>query len=205
MKTHHIKIFLSLILLCSSFAGTLHAIFWQYDLEVALKKAGSEGKPVLVDFYTDWCGWCKKMDADTYGDRAVNNSASGFVCVKVNGDKRRDLVRKYNIKAYPTTLFLNDKGVVVEKIRGYIGPDRFVTIMKSVMKRQPPPAKKKKKVKRSRFKLTGIIYSSEAPKAIVNNTIVSVEDIVDGAKVVKITRNKVILFYQNKETVLTLE
>ena len=38
------------------------------SFEQAMALAKQDGKPVLVDVYTDWCGWCKRLDATTYQD-----------------------------------------------------------------------------------------------------------------------------------------
>jgi thioredoxin-related protein len=47
-----------------------------------------EPRKVLVDLYTDWCGWCKKMDASTFGDQAIINYINkNFYAVKLNGEK----------------------------------------------------------------------------------------------------------------------
>lgn len=151
------------------------------------------------------------MDQDTYSDRSVNTLAADFVCVKIDGDSNRNLVQKYNVKGYPTTLFLNGKGVVVQRVRGYAGPGKFYKVMKSVLAKYSPPVKKrekrekKEKGQESPFKLAGIFYSSQNPKAIVNNTMVGVGDAVDGAKVIKISETRVTLFYQGKEIELAME
>ena len=214
MVNRRLKIIISLILLCSMFAKSACAIAWHYDLRTALDKAGREGKPVLVDFYTDWCGWCTKMDQDTYSDKSVNAIASDFACVKINGDRQRDLVQKYNVKAYPTTVFLDGKGTAIQKVRGYLGPGQMNKVMRSVLANYSPQAKKgkrraqkkrKDKDRKSSFELSGIFYSGQAPKAVVNNTMVGVGDTVGGAKVVKISETEVILSYQGKEIKLTIE
>ena len=41
------------------------------NMEEAVKRADKDGKKILIDVYTDWCGWCKRMDATTYEDPAV--------------------------------------------------------------------------------------------------------------------------------------
>ena len=41
--------------------------FWTTDWDKAMAAARAQKKPVVVDFYTDWCGWCKKLDKETYG------------------------------------------------------------------------------------------------------------------------------------------
>ncbi|MGD2279281.1 MAG: thioredoxin family protein [Candidatus Omnitrophota bacterium] len=209
MKRTHLKTILSLVILVSFFAGNLHAINWAYDLKSALNIARQEKKPVLVDFYTDYCGWCKRMDKDTYGDRSVNRLSAFFVCAKIDGEKHPGIVRRYGIRAYPTTLFLNEKGAVIKAVRGYVGPDRFRKIMKSVLKRYKSPSVKgrgtKKAQQASQFALTGIIRDGVASKAVVNNNLVGIGDNVGGAKVIEIGRDEVTLSCQGKEIILKLE
>jgi thiol:disulfide interchange protein len=114
-------------------------IEWQ-DYEEGMEKARTENKTVLIDFYTDWCSWCDRMDEDTYSDSAVIDKSKTFVCVKVDGDKREDLVNKYNIDGYPTTLFLNKTGYELHRMEGYLNEDEFYDHMRFALGeiREPP-------------------------------------------------------------------
>ena len=56
-----------------------------YGFEEGYAKSVKEGKILLVDAYTDWCGWCKVMDKKTYTDPGVIKELNTyFVCVKFN-------------------------------------------------------------------------------------------------------------------------
>ena len=84
-----------------------YAVSWEYNFEVALKKAKDAQKPLMLDFYTEWCGWCTKLDSDTYTDAKVNELSKKFICVKIDAEKNRGIASKYNVNGYPTIIFLN--------------------------------------------------------------------------------------------------
>ncbi len=93
-------------------------IVWQPTFEKAQQSAKSSGKLLLVDFYTDWCGACKWMDANLYTDSTVVAEARNTVNVKVNAEKRTDLAKKYGITGFPTLVWLDGNGEVVDKLEG---------------------------------------------------------------------------------------
>ena len=111
-------------------------IKWGHDFTKASKEAGKAGKPIMVDFYTDWCGWCKRLDRDTYSDSRVVDESAKFVCVKVNGDKYRNIVRKYRIDGYPTIIFFDKKTKELGRIVGYRNADDFLAAMKIASKKR---------------------------------------------------------------------
>jgi len=77
----------AIALLMSSFTASNH-LEWQ-DWNVALKQAAAnKNKIILVDLYTDWCGWCKRMDKDTYENAGVVSLLKqNFIAVKLNPEK----------------------------------------------------------------------------------------------------------------------
>ena len=104
---------------------------WGTDFNKAVKTAKTQGKLVLVDFWTPWCGWCKRLEEDVYSDEDIAKFVSDhFVPVKVNGDKHEDLVKKYKIRGYPTTLILDGSGQQIKKIIGYREAPAFLAELK---------------------------------------------------------------------------
>lgn len=104
------------------------AIHWERSFEDALKKARKTGKPVLVDFWADWCGWCHRLDQTTYVDPEVVRLADDFVAVKVNteGDPREaEVAARYDIESLPTILFLSPNGRPILRVNGFQGPGQF--------------------------------------------------------------------------------
>ena len=85
--------------------------------------------PVMIDFYTDWCGWCKRLDSDTYVDAQVVAAAGDFVSVKINADEDRATATRYGITGFPTILFVDSMGNEIHRIVGYRPPQAFLAEM----------------------------------------------------------------------------
>jgi thiol-disulfide isomerase/thioredoxin len=93
------------------------------------RQAATDGKKrlVLVDFYTVWCGPCKKLDEITWKDQQVRDWLSGeAVCLKVDAEKDVALAEKYRINAYPTVLLLRPDGVEIDRLVGYRDAKTFL-------------------------------------------------------------------------------
>jgi thiol-disulfide isomerase/thioredoxin len=107
-------------------AQAAEKIQWAKSYTAAVADARSHDKLIMADFYTDWCGWCKKLDADTYSNAKVVQLSNQLVPVKVNAEKEGvQLAKKYGVNGYPTILFLNADGDVEAKIVGYKTADGF--------------------------------------------------------------------------------
>lgn len=107
---------------------------WEPSYEAALAKAKAEHKPVMVDFYADWCGPCRELEMTTYRDPRIQKLAERFVCVKVNTDLRRDLSGRFHIDALPTIGFLKPDGTPTQSGTGYVEPDTLAPIMEAESK-----------------------------------------------------------------------
>ena len=103
---------------------------WQSSYQQALAQAKSEKKLVMVDIYTDWCGWCKRLDKDVYANAAVAEAlAKHFIPVKVNPEKSREgaeLAKKFGTQGFPHIVFVNGNGEKVAEISGYLPPTDFI-------------------------------------------------------------------------------
>ncbi len=101
---------------------------WETDFPDAIKRAQSEGKPVLVNFYADWCVWCKRLDSTTLRDAKVAALLSDrFIPVQldVDGDGR-ELSNEYHVDGLPTVLILDPSGREIGRIPGYMAPTGFL-------------------------------------------------------------------------------
>jgi thioredoxin-related protein len=104
----------------------------------ALSVARLSNKKVLVDVYTTWCGWCKKMDRDVYGDTAIKSYLEQhFILAKLDAESakkhtfdttsitERQIAGSFGVTGYPTTIFLNEAGQKITVVPGYIKADVF--------------------------------------------------------------------------------
>ena len=110
-------------------------VAWVYTLAEGLTIAKATKKPLMVDFFATWCGWCKKLDKDVYTNAEVVALSKEFVCVKVDTDKNSKDTEKYVIQGLPTIAFLNSDGVLIDKIVGYAAAPDFALKMKKVLKK----------------------------------------------------------------------
>lgn len=121
-----------------AFAGELAWRAW----DAGLREAGSSGRPVLVDVYTDWCGWCKRMDRDVYARPDVRDYLKRrFVTVRLNAEAAddaqyegkaytsRSLAARFRVTGYPTTIFLTAGGDHLANVPGYVPSDRFLLLL----------------------------------------------------------------------------
>lgn len=110
-------------------------ITWGKDLTAAQTAAKQSHKLMMVDMYTGWCGWCKKLDADVYPQPTVVQAAAQFVPLKLDAEKDADgvtLAKKFKVTGFPTLLFLDGSGAIVDRIVGYQPVADFVTSLKKV-------------------------------------------------------------------------
>ena len=114
---------------------------WQ-KFEEGLSQAKKSGKKVLVDVYTDWCSWCKKMDANTYADKKVLDYLNkNFVVIKLNAEAKETITysgqkispaefsQGMGVSGYPATLFLQSDGQPITLLPGYAEADMFIHVL----------------------------------------------------------------------------
>ncbi|HEY3267309.1 MAG TPA: thioredoxin fold domain-containing protein [Armatimonadota bacterium] len=109
------------------------------DLNASIAEAGESGKLVMVDVYTDWCYWCRKLDSGAYSEQGVADAVKrDFIAVKLNPEKDaggKEFAKKYEVKGYPTILFLNRQGEEVHRLVGYAPPANFLNELRAARKK----------------------------------------------------------------------
>ncbi|MDX2283084.1 MAG: thioredoxin family protein [Bacteroidia bacterium] len=135
----------------SSFAQAPETIRW-VSIEEAASLSAQDGKKILVDLYTDWCGWCKKMDKDTYAqERVAKYINTHYHAVKFNAEQHAEVMLggttfKYLANgsrgvhelalrltngrpSYPTTVFLDAGLGLITSVPGYQNADGMLPIL----------------------------------------------------------------------------
>ena len=101
---------------------------WLTDFARAQAEARRLDRPILVHFYADWCGPCKKMEAEVLNSRTlVSQLGTKFIGVKIDTDHNRALAKKYEVEALPCDLFLDPAGKVLAQTTGYQDPQTYLT------------------------------------------------------------------------------
>lgn len=150
----------ALILTTFSFTNTVSKItlatkdskvHW-ISFEDAVKKSQTKPRKIMIDLYTEWCGWCKRMDKDTFEDEDVADYLNThYYNVKFDAEYKEDIL--FNGKTYsyikngrrgyhelaaelangrlsfPTTVFLDEKQRPIQPLPGYKAPDIFEQII----------------------------------------------------------------------------
>ncbi len=99
------------------------------DLDAALKAAA--GRPVMLDFYADWCVSCKEMERFTFSDSSVSSRLAPVLLLKAdvtsNTEMDRALLRRFKLFGPPGTLFFDAQGqeIVSARVVGFQGARRF--------------------------------------------------------------------------------
>lgn len=122
------------------------------SIEEAAEANAKEPKKIFIDVYTDWCGWCKRMDASTFKDSAVAALInSHFYAVKLNAEGKDSIVlngttfryveqgrKGYHELAvallqgkmsYPTMVYLDEQFNMIQPIPGYQNPEQLLPIL----------------------------------------------------------------------------
>jgi thioredoxin-related protein len=146
------RIFTSVLLLLFAFTINAQQVDWlTWDEAVALTQNEGNTKKVFIDVYTDWCGWCKKMDKDTFQNPKVAAYMNEhYLMVKMDGEGKEPLElngktfnyvpsgkRGYHELAaallqgklsYPTVVFLDKDLKMLSPVPGYQKVEPFMQI-----------------------------------------------------------------------------
>lgn len=110
-------------------------VFQERSFQTSQEIAKKENKIIFVDFFTRWCGPCKVLANTVFVLPEVGEYFNkNFVCCKLDAEKEGVvLAKKYKVGAYPTLLFLNSKGEIVNKIIGAVSAEQLLNTAKKTL------------------------------------------------------------------------
>lgn len=106
---------------------------WAPDYAAALQQARQAHRPLLFSFHSPDCGWCAKMDAETFTDPQVVKLSHDFICVRLDSEIDGVRAAHYQVIAYPTTLLTDEQGRVLVRLTGYTPPDRLAYLLRTAL------------------------------------------------------------------------
>jgi thioredoxin:protein disulfide reductase len=95
-------------------------------------KLAAAGKPVMLDFYADWCVSCREMEAFTFSDAAVKKELDGMLLLQVdvtaNTNEHKALLKRFSLFGPPGIIFFDAQGREIKGLRviGYQNAERFL-------------------------------------------------------------------------------
>ncbi len=148
---------LSVVLVTSMKPITVDETVKWMSFEEAIEKSKAEKRKIFIDVYTDWCGWCKVMDKNTFSEANVAKILNeDFYSVKFNAEQRENVIFNgttfkfvasgnsgyhelaaallNNKLSYPTVVFLDEEFRMIQPLSGYQKPEEFHSIVQFIGK-----------------------------------------------------------------------
>ena len=114
-------------------------LVWDEYSPDVLETAKQNGKPVMIDFYADWCIPCHELDQFTYSDPKVIHALAGFQKYKIDltdlsSPEFAKLVERFEVVGVPTVIFIDPKGNEAREARisGFVDPEEFLSLTRTL-------------------------------------------------------------------------
>ncbi len=118
-----------------------------YSFPEGMKLAEAGDKHIVIDFYTDWCKWCKTMDKETFSDPDVDAYLfEHFIPIRINAESDekttfmgkeysyRQLTSAFGVTGFPSLAYLSPQKEVITVIPGFVKKDQFLDILSYISK-----------------------------------------------------------------------
>ncbi|MDE2028459.1 MAG: thioredoxin fold domain-containing protein [Candidatus Omnitrophica bacterium] len=131
------KIFISLMLVILMFSSCrqapYHAFPWKPYSKQAVEESVAHHKPVVIDFWAQWCPNCHELDRSVFSRPDVQAKLAGVTALRMDVTNQDDpavqrMIDKYSIEGVPTIVFLNSRGKEINNARiiGVVSPQEFL-------------------------------------------------------------------------------
>ena len=109
---------------------------WERSYDAAIQRARAEDRHLIAYLYTDWCSYCRRMEAETFADDRVRAEAARYVWLKLNPEKDADgarLHKQFDVAGYPTILIFDKQGRRIDQVEGFLPPDQFLNALSAMI------------------------------------------------------------------------
>jgi thioredoxin-related protein len=117
-----------LVIVITTMVGSARAddIQWRKDYGAARKEAQERDLPLLLDFGTETCYWCKRLDSTTFRQEGIIGLVNQrFIPLKVDAEKQATLAEALHIRSYPTLVLAGSDGKIIGTLEGYLDANRL--------------------------------------------------------------------------------
>ena len=116
-------------------------IAWRKDYATALREAREKNRPLVLDFGTKDCVWCRRLEASTLADPAVARALNErFIPLKIDAEEQPRLAQELRVQSYPTLVLASPAGQILRVQNGYVEVAPFLEILRDALARSAPPA-----------------------------------------------------------------
>jgi len=115
-------------------------INWRSDYNAARKEAAEKGLPLLIDFMTQSCFWCKELDTRTFSNAGVATTLTEkFIPLKVDAGREPGLASTLGISSFPTVVMASPDGKVLNTVVGFQDASKFTDSLQRALAQVTPP------------------------------------------------------------------
>jgi len=104
-------------------------------LDETLTQAQKESKPVVLDFFAEWCAPCQRMEKTTFKDEVVRALLERCVFVRVDTDKHPEIAKRMAVEGLPDIRFALPDGRVIKQLRSFQDPESFSSQLEELLRK----------------------------------------------------------------------
>ncbi len=124
-------------LMLTSQAATVLAedIAWSTDLRTAWQSSQTTNRPLMVFVTSSHCSYCRRMQAETLANAAVQRSVQdSYIPVMLDAERSADLASQLKVSGVPTTILVFPDGRIADRVSGYVSPAKLQARLEAVVR-----------------------------------------------------------------------